>query len=167
MLCEHVLSCTVRPTTACEHLMCFKELAVERGSLNMVLANIETRWSYIICGLVYSRWCVSVGQWKVIWTWCTVYTTLGWLMLFRKISAVYYENHEKRINKLYQKREYLNVKLRLVHMYCTWNAWRTSGVSSPHQHKDTCSYQYTSAVFDVLPNIVVISVPWNFICGDT
>jgi hypothetical protein len=36
MLCEHVLSCSVRRTTTCDHFMCFKELTVERGSLNIV-----------------------------------------------------------------------------------------------------------------------------------
>jgi len=65
-------------------------------------------------------------------------------MLFREITAVYYKNHEKRINKLCQKREFFNVKSRLVQSLHEMLR-RTSGVSSPHQHKEKCSYQYMSA----------------------
>jgi hypothetical protein len=31
---------------ACDHRMCFKELAVEGGVKKIVSANTETRWSY-------------------------------------------------------------------------------------------------------------------------
>jgi hypothetical protein len=65
-------------------------------------------------------------------------------MVFRKITAVYYKNNEKRINKLCQKREFWNVKSRLVRNVHEMPG-RTSGVSSPHQHKEKLSYQYISA----------------------
>jgi len=62
-------------------------------------------------------------------------------MLFGEITVVYYKNHEKRINKLCQKREFLNVKSRLVQNVHEMLG-RTSGVSSPYQYKEKCSYQY-------------------------
>ena len=64
--------------------------------------------------------------------------------MFREITAVYYKNHEKSINKLCQKREFLNVKSRLVQNVHEMLGL-TSEVSSPHQHKEKCSYQYMSA----------------------
>lgn len=65
-------------------------------------------------------------------------------MLFREMTAVYCKNHEKRINKLCQKREFLNVKSRLVQNVHEMPR-RTSGVSSTHQHKEKCLYQCMSA----------------------
>lgn len=58
---KKMLSCSMRPTSASDHVMWFKEVGVEWGSLKTMSANTEMHCSYN-CHLVYTGWCVSVGQ---------------------------------------------------------------------------------------------------------
>jgi hypothetical protein len=72
---EKVLSYSVRQTSVCNHMMCFEELRLSEAPKR------RCQWTLKCVGAIVNVWSsihrlVRVGQYKVIWTWYTVRTTL-------------------------------------------------------------------------------------------
>jgi hypothetical protein len=75
ILLEKLLSYSVRQTSVCNHTMCFEELRLNEAPKRWC------QWTLKCVGAIVNVWSsihrmVRVGQYKMIWTWYTVRTTL-------------------------------------------------------------------------------------------